>query len=547
MARNDIVTRVTAKDDTKAGLRSARSSFKTFAKDAKTITTGVVGGELISAAGRAAMDTARQFFREGIAFTRALETTGAQMRTLLGSQGMAQQQLDFIKRFAADTPFFIQQVADANRLLVQFTGSAVEANEAMNLVGDAAAGSGADVANVALWWGRLVDGLKNNRPVGEALSRLQELGIVNGETRGRVEELVEAERGLEAQQYVTARVTDTFSGAMSRLRDTIGGALDTAQNAKEELLAMALEISGVTDALKTGADGWTVWANRATQALNEVMNHGFFTRNRMVIQAMLAAAMNPYADFGQALTAIAAGNPLSPDEWASAQQEGGRGMGGFFANATQIAPLRAPAGGGAAVPVEVVKVSIPTHERDTFFRQTGTGGYEQFIDVPPRGRGPLGTAMDLPHAMGFPDMRESITVPIMDAGEEAHKDALTANQLASGILSGVTNLVGLYRAGASGSAVVGSMLGTLGQFLPPPFNFIFGGAGGLLSAFSTPGDPEASRRSFNPQGDRCESFVVTSPGPNTLRINHGQNTYNVVVSMDPDALDRRIGDSLAAA
>ena len=263
----DVVTNIIARDKTKAGLAAARKSVSTFSTDVKKITAGVIGADLISSAGRAAMAQAQAFFRSGIQFTRALETTGAQFRTLLGSDSLAQSQLNFVRQFAADTPFFIQQVADASRLLVQFTGSATEANKALELVGDAAAGSGADVSNVALWWGRLLDGLKNNRPVGEALARLQELGIISGQVRSEVEALVDAEKGQEAQQLITTKVTTTYEGAMSRLRGTIGGAIDTAQNATEELASIVLEVTGVTDALKDGANWWTDWANAAKDAI----------------------------------------------------------------------------------------------------------------------------------------------------------------------------------------------------------------------------------------------------------------------------------------
>ena len=584
---NEVVTRIRAKDDTKAGLRSAKSSFQTFAVQAKTITTGIIGAELISAGGRAAMDAARQFFREGIAFTRALETTGAQMRTLLGSQGMAQQQLDFIKRFAADTPFFIQQVADANRLLVQFTGSAVEANDAMNLVGDAAAGSGADVANVALWWGRLVDGLKNNRPVGEALSRLQELGIVNGFVRGRVEELVDAEKGLEAQQFITAEVTETFDGAMERLRDTLGGAIDTAQNTTQDLASLTLEVSGVTEALKDGAEWWVRWGNNAIEWLNRVQERREEGERRT---ARLIENLTPEQ---QVLVNAYSGVEVGPDGLTGAQRARNRRLArqaetGVYGPGLNYGSEQAGTWNivGGAIPgadrangtpddpvsVEVVGVKAPTLRTFPLFNPFQVGDPSDAINLDAILGGPTladydahlaGTAArgraarQIRDVMGGPGMGmggpfgTTPPVPwedITTAGDEqAHKDALTANQIAMGILSGVSTIGSLIRSGAGAQSIIGAGISSVAGFLPAPFNWIAQGVGTLLGLTAGGPEEEASRRSFNPQGDRCESFVVTSPGPNTLRINHGQNTYNVVVSMDPDRLDRRIGDALSAA
>ncbi len=45
-----------------------------------------------------------------------------------------------------------------------------------------------------MWIGRLYDGLQSGRPVGEAMMRLQELGVISGDTRNQIENLQKSAR-----------------------------------------------------------------------------------------------------------------------------------------------------------------------------------------------------------------------------------------------------------------------------------------------------------------------------------------------------------------
>ena len=475
MARNDITARVKVRDGTGPGLRAAKRNVSRFASDVRGVTTGVLGADLISSAGRAAMHRVEQFFRLGIEYTKAIEASQAQFRTLLGTDSAAAAQLRFVRDFAAETPFFIQQVADANRLLVQFTGSATDANKALSLVGNAAAGAGADVSNVALWWGRLLDGLRNNRPVGESLARLQELGIIGGSTRGAVEALVKANKGLQAEQIITADVTEKFDGAMQRLRETMGGAIDTAINATEELSATALEVSGVSAALTLGANAGTEWANAAVRNMERLNNVKF-----------------------------------SPQVLAVLAYTASQGQASFFVRLFRMLGADTPGQGGGE------DVSLPgpwnTGASPTPGQAWLDAGGRQLLEAArnprqrrmqhhPMLRRPMFGSINLAQLLGraraeswwagssgemLPDLRDRESIINIEeitgeAKDLAHRDAQRALQVAQSVLSGIDRIVaGIQQGGKSGLfGAIGGILMSAAAFVPGPWQIpaLIAGAG----------------------------------------------------------------------
>ena len=165
----------------------------------------------------------KSFFKAGA----EVETLTVQFKTLLGSTEAATKRMEELQKFATKTPFQLKEVAEASRLLEQFTKGAYSSSEALRVVGDAAAvTSEKDFANVALWVGRAYDALKNNRPIGEALSRLQELGIVVGDVRGKIEDLQKQAKGTEAWAVLENAIKRN-TGAMENLSETADGLVST--------------------------------------------------------------------------------------------------------------------------------------------------------------------------------------------------------------------------------------------------------------------------------------------------------------------------------
>ena len=457
--QRDITARVRVQDRTKGGLNQAKRNVSRFAREVKGITAGVVGADLISSAGRMALQRVEAFFRAGIDFTKAMETANAQFKVLLGTGGLAEGQVNFIRQFAADTPFFIQQVTAASRLLVQFIGNTQEANKYLSLVGDAAAGAGADIENVALWWGRFVDAARAGRPVGEATARLQELGLITGHARSEIEELIEAGKGLEAIQTGENALRRT-EGAMGELRETLAGAIDTATNATQEFASVALEVNGINEALKDGANAWTDWMNAMAAAAEEAAKRekdwqnitaegetdiesiarGYNERGARLRRDRIAARQAASGIYGPGLSF-----PTIGGRWNI--------VGGAIPGADRVPPpvldpdeIEAP---------DLIPRTSILRPRPWRIRPPRVGTQTPF--------GITRFDMGLPHADDFPDMLDNLTTGQEEIGDTAHSDAELALGVARDMLSGINAInAGINRGGPGGAlGVVGGILGIL--------------------------------------------------------------------------------------
>ncbi len=161
--------------------------------------------------------------------------------TLLGGIDAAQQRMEELAQFAQTTPFDLPQVVQASRVLETLTQGALSTGDGLRTVGDVAANTGQSFAELAMWIGRTYDGLQSGRPIGEALMRLQEMGVVSGETRAKIEALqAEGKRGAEVWG-VAAQAFGRFSGEMERRSATLSG---RTSNFRDSIAGLARELGG---------------------------------------------------------------------------------------------------------------------------------------------------------------------------------------------------------------------------------------------------------------------------------------------------------------
>lgn len=200
----------------------------------------MMAGKLVSSAGSVAMSF--------VNVAAEAETLTLQFKTLLGSEEAAIARMEELKKLAASTPFKLTEIANASRVLETLTGGALSTAEGLTMVGDTAAATGADFQNLAMHVGRAYDGLQSNRPVGEALMRLQELGIVSGETRQQIEDLQGQARGADAWKVLQEQLNGN-SGAMKDLSGTWAGLYSTFQDTMEEIQRRVMS-GGALDSLK---------------------------------------------------------------------------------------------------------------------------------------------------------------------------------------------------------------------------------------------------------------------------------------------------------
>jgi len=210
------------------------------------------------------------------AFTKSIISAGSEMekletqfKVLLGDTESAKARMQELSKFAQTTPFQLEQVANASRILQTLGGNLLSTGEGLRMVGDASAISGESFENLAVHVGRAYSGLQANRPIGESMARLQELGLVTGSTRNEIEKLTKAGQGKKAWGILQAELKKT-SGGMNELSQTLGGLVSTLKDQFQGALRQLGE-GGLFDAAKGAIKTLVDW-------FNILLNNQFFAR-----------------------------------------------------------------------------------------------------------------------------------------------------------------------------------------------------------------------------------------------------------------------------
>lgn len=162
-----------------------------------------------------------------------IEMRTTQFEPLLKGAQLAKERLADLVKFAATTPFQLPEIADASRMLEVMGRGALSSVDTLKMVGDAAAAAGRGLEEVAFWVGRFYDGLQAGRPVGEAATRLQEMGLISGKTRARVEELTKSGADMSVVWQDIKKELRQTEGSMKKLSQTIGGLRTTLADTKD--------------------------------------------------------------------------------------------------------------------------------------------------------------------------------------------------------------------------------------------------------------------------------------------------------------------------
>lgn len=134
---------------------------------------------------------------------RMLEQMGVQFKVLLGSATAAGQRIQEMMRAAEETPFQLDEVIRAGRIL---EGSRIYSVQMMRDVADAASFAQRPIEELALYFGRLASG-----DVGRSLERFRELAIATREDF--------TSRGVEFDKG--GQLVSSVSGAMAALVDIV--------------------------------------------------------------------------------------------------------------------------------------------------------------------------------------------------------------------------------------------------------------------------------------------------------------------------------------
>ena len=223
-----------------------RMQSKSSGFGASATSIGAVAGA-VTAVGAAA----GAFVAKGIAFTRSIETATIQFGAYFQAAGDAERHVRSLTEFAATTPFQMPGIIEASRLLLTFGADGVYGRDTLRQLGDAAAGTGAPLENVSMWVGRLVTNLKSGRPFGEASQRLQELGLMSGETRIQMEELAKAGGSTDEVMALLRGEWEKHDGAMERLSLTTAGLESTFGDLISQVSGAVVAAGGMDEAYKS--------------------------------------------------------------------------------------------------------------------------------------------------------------------------------------------------------------------------------------------------------------------------------------------------------
>jgi len=114
-----------------------------------------------------------------------MEQLTTQFSVLLGGIDAAADRMVELTEFADKTPFNLPEVAKASTVLETLTRGALATGKGLTLVGDLAAGTGQPFNELAVWVGRLYDGLQSGRPVAKRWCACRSLGSCQARRAGR--------------------------------------------------------------------------------------------------------------------------------------------------------------------------------------------------------------------------------------------------------------------------------------------------------------------------------------------------------------------------
>lgn len=164
-----------------------------------------------------------QLLARGMQTVAKLEFLEKQFLPLVKGAALAKERIKELFVFAATTPFQLPGIVEASRVLQVLTRGSLSTGNALTMIGDAAAIAGQPLEAVAMWVGRLYDSLRSGAPIGEAVSRLQEMGLISGQARRELEGLTTSGAEFSVTWALVERELRKAEGGMKQLSETMGG------------------------------------------------------------------------------------------------------------------------------------------------------------------------------------------------------------------------------------------------------------------------------------------------------------------------------------
>lgn len=224
----DGLTRFNKKvKDTEKGIKKTSSALDSFVGNLAAIGVSKAVGVL------------KDVVVGSFAAAASVETLSTQFEVLLGSTEAAEKQLKTLTDFAASTPFQLQDLAKVNAQLISFGITADDSIPILRQLGDAAAASGSNIADLGLIFGqvraagkltgeRLLQFQERAIPIGPAIAKtlgIAETSVKDFVSKGKVdfETFAKAFKSLsdEGGQFAGGieKQSKTLNGVISTLKD----------------------------------------------------------------------------------------------------------------------------------------------------------------------------------------------------------------------------------------------------------------------------------------------------------------------------------------
>ena len=213
---------------TSAGLKFGKMSFTAAVKIKDFATTKLsdlkakVFNVKNAVAGAFAAVGIGQTIKTSIDLEVQQQNLESSFEVLLGSKKKAQKRIDDLTTFAGSTPFTRDEIYQASRTLQVFTGNALSTGKGLKMVGDVAAGTNSELSDVALWVGRMYDGMKNHQTIGEATAALQEMGAISGQDRTKLEAFAASNKKISQTWPQAMKAFQKYDGLMEKQSDNLG-------------------------------------------------------------------------------------------------------------------------------------------------------------------------------------------------------------------------------------------------------------------------------------------------------------------------------------
>src|SRR3989304_2131238 len=216
-----------------------------------------------------------------IGMNAELETSTLQFETLFKDADRAKKHVKSLFDFAAKTPFETGPIIQASRIMQTFGGDALNTEENLRRVGDAAAVANIPINEVGFWVGRAYSAIKNGQPFGEAAMGLQEMAVLSGEAPLKMEKLQKTGADSAEIWSVFESVLDSNKGAMEKQAGTFKGLTSTitdnikmaSATAFKPLFDLVKDILGGFTAL-VSAPAFMKWAENIAAGIGSVFAVG---------------------------------------------------------------------------------------------------------------------------------------------------------------------------------------------------------------------------------------------------------------------------------